>query len=975
MDTSRWKEIDELFDALVDMSAGERSAFLDDRCRGQDDLRDEVEGMLRAHDNAGGFLSDSASQSAVELIADSAHILEMPERVGPYRLTAEIARGGMGAVYLGNRDDGEFEQRVAVKVLQTGLPATDIRRRFLSERQILASLEHEHIARVYDGGVLDDGRPYFVMEYVNGSPIDDYCEQQGLNLRQRLELIRDVADTVRYAHYNLVIHRDLKPSNILVTPDGSVKLLDFGIAKVLGGDGAADLAATQTGTRWMTPEYASPEQILGRPPTTATDVYQLGVVAYEILTGVRPFRGEDRSVFELERTICEDDPDRPSLAVRDTSVSLTEQQRKTRSKLLAGDVDAIVLKSLRKESEDRYASAGEFSADVQRFLDGVPVSARQGSTGYRIQKFVRRYRWRVAVVATSVVVLLAGATAYAVQITRARAEAEAAAEIATLERAKSERVATFLAGLFEAGDLEKSQGDTLTVFDLVDRGVQELDDLEDEPEVQARLAHVIGDVYHRLSQFDRSEQLLTRSADILRGIPATESSELPFTLEALSDLSVSRGDFEAAAVYAREAVGVASEVHGEKHATVARMMNRLGTAYFYQNDDSLAAHYYRRALEIYRSAEGAEGEGFASLVGNLGLIEQRAGRLVEAEALLRESRSLLQDVPGTEERVADATRNLAIILGGRGELDEAEQLHIDHVAMRRVLDGDTSVAVSSALSFLGSLYQQRGEYEKSVETQSESLEILKQLFGPRHRYSAMAMNNLAQPLRLLGRYDEAEAHLRQSIDIRREVYGESHYRVATALRQVGNVLSARGNNAEALELFEEALQIREKHFGRNHKNTANSLNDVASTLASLGRTEQAETVLQDAMKIWGVVSEPDNGQSRTRYLLGGLLLDRGELVYSEGLLREAYSERQQRFGADHWRTAASASLLARCLAEQGKREEAELLLIEAREALLLSTGEVGRTELRKTLERLVELYGESGRSEIAARYQDELDQL
>jgi serine/threonine-protein kinase len=975
MDTGRWKEIDELFDAAVDLPAGGRSVLLDERCRGQDELRREVEAMLRAHDSAGGFLTGSASQSAVELISESAHILEMPERVGPYRLTAEIARGGMGAVYLGDRDDGEFEQRVAVKVLQTGLPATDIRRRFLSERQILASLEHEHIARVYDGGVLDDGRPYFVMEYVDGSPIDEYCDQHGLDLRQRLELIRDVADTVRYAHHNFVVHRDLKPSNILVTPEGSVKLLDFGIAKVLGGEGAADLAATQTGTRWMTPEYASPEQILGRPPTTATDVYQLGVVAYEILTGVRPFRGENRSVFELERTICEDDPSRPSLTVRDTAVRFTDEQRKKRSKDLAGDIDAIVLKSLRKESEDRYASAGEFSADVRRYLDGGPVLARQGSTGYRIQTFVRRYRWRVAVVTTSVVVLLAGASAYAVQITRARSKAEAAAEIATLERAKAERVLTFLTGLFEAVDLEKSRGDTLTVFDLVDRGVEELDNLDDEPVVQARLAHVIGDVYHRLSQFEKSQQLLTRSADILRRIPMTESSELPYTLEALSDLGVSRGDFEAAVVYAREAMDFATEVHGEKHATVAGMMNRLGTAYFYQNDDSLAANYYRKALEIYRSEEGAEGEGFATLLGNLGLIEQRAGRLVEAEALLRESRSLLEEAAGTEERVADATRNLAIILGDRGVFDEAEQLHIDHVVMRRAIDGDTSVSVSSALSFLGGLYDQQGKYDKSIEAYSESLEILKQLFGPRHRYSAMAMNNLAQPLRLLGRYDEAEAHLRQSIDIRRELYGESHYRVATALRQLGSVLSARGNNEEALDLYEEALQIREKHFGRNHKNTANSLNDVASSLASLGRTEQAENVLQDAMKIWGAVSEPDNGRSRTRYLLGGLLLDRGELIYGEGLLREAYSERQQRFGPDHWRTAASASLLATCLAAQGKREEAELLLIEAREVLLSSTGDAGGIELRKTLERLVELYAVSGRSEIAGRYQKELDRL
>ncbi|MBT8400382.1 MAG: serine/threonine-protein kinase [Rhodothermia bacterium] len=971
MDVDRWTTVDALFEETVDLPALERSRILEERCGADYDLKQEVEQMLLAHDRARGFLSRPAAESAAELITDNFTALNRPEKVGNYRIVDEIGRGGMGTVYEGRRDDDDFDQRVAIKVLQHGQTTADVIRRFLSERQILASLEHEHIARLYDGGVLEDGRPYFVMEYVDGLPIDRYCNANGLNVRERLGLLRRVADTVRFAHHNFVVHRDLKPSNIMVTPDGQVKLLDFGLAKVVAGEGLARSNTTQMHTRWMTPEYASPEQILGRPITTATDVYQLGVVAYEVLTGIRPFSGDAKSAFVLERAICEEPTPRPSVAVREQRHDMAADDRASLSRRLAGDVEAILLKALRKEPQERYLSAGELSADIERYLGGLPVVARDGSTAYRARKFVKRHRWRMGVLSGATIVLLAATVTYLIQITAARSEAERAAANALLERAKAERVADFLAGLFEAGDLEQTRGDTLNVFDLVDRGVDELDELRDEPAVQARLARVIGNVYHKLSKFEESQAILLRSAEILRNAPDEEAAELPETLEALFDLSISQGDYDAAEAFAYEAVGVTRHRYGEQHPRVASFMNRLGNALYYKGD-SLAADTYRAALDMYRSADRPDSNGMASLLHNLGLIEKRNGKLEEAESYVLESIDILKSLGRDEARVADATRSLASIMRDQGRFEETERLYEQVVSMRRTIDGDTSVSLSAALSFLGSFQDQLGEYEAAVQNHSQSLEILTQLFGAHHQYSAIVMNNLANSYRMLGRYEEAKDLLEQSLAIRRKIFGEDHYRVATVLRQLGNVLSDSGDEEAALGYFQDALEIRRNHYGPMHKQTAASLNDVGSSLEKLGRIDEAAAALEEARQVWATIEDHDNARSRTNFLLGRVHLARGALNESEVWLRESLSERQVRFGEDHWLTASTQSLLGECLRLQGRNDEAERLLTQARNSLSESNNVPARGVLRKTLERIVALYQEAGQDASAVRYQEEL---
>lgn len=422
MTPERWQQVKALFEQALERPPDERAAFLDQACHGDEALRREVRSLLSSHDDAPGFLDQPLSLDAPSGDDGAAHT---GQRIGAYRLVREIGHGGMGAVYLAERADGQFHQQVAVKFVRHGVDSATLRRRFRAERQILARLDHPHIARLIDGGVSENGLPYLAMEYVEGTRIDHYCDAHHLSTNKRLRLFLAVCKAVHYAHQNLIVHRDLKPSNILVTEGGTVKLLDFGIAKLLDDNAAATPLdeAPRTGMRVMTPEYASPEQIRGEPVTTAFDVYALGIILYELLAGQRPYRLSGLSPGEMERIVCEKAPARPSTAVtreaqtdamraatpEEISRMRSTQPDKLRRRL-AGDLDTLVMMALHKDPSRRYRSVGQLSEDLRRHLDGLPVTARPDSFAYRISKFIRRH-WMGVAAAVFIFVSLLGGTA------------------------------------------------------------------------------------------------------------------------------------------------------------------------------------------------------------------------------------------------------------------------------------------------------------------------------------------------------------------------------------------------------------------------------------------------------------------------------------------------------------------------------------------------------------------------------------
>lgn len=407
MNTQRWQQVRRIFEEAVALPLPERMPFVDAACAEDAALRTEVLGLLEADADDTPFLDDGLPQEALRLFAKEALPNHQGQRIGPYEVVRELGHGGMGTVFLAKRVDGQFTQQVAIKRVRYGRHHEALVQRFQQERQILASLQHPHIARLLDGGVTDEGVPYLVMEYVDGIPLDQYGEQQQLSTADRIRLFQTVCDAVQYAHQNLIVHRDLKPSNILVTGDGTVKLLDFGIAKLLGPE-PSDSLLTGTGWHLLTPAYASPEQVKGTPITTASDVYSLGIILYELLTGQRPYEVKGLTASAIERLICEDDPPKPSTAVVRISEATPGEPATRLQRRLRGDLDTIVLKALHKDPARRYGSPAELGDDLRRHLAQLPVMAQPDRLGYRLAKFVRRNTVGVGAAALLVVVLLGG---------------------------------------------------------------------------------------------------------------------------------------------------------------------------------------------------------------------------------------------------------------------------------------------------------------------------------------------------------------------------------------------------------------------------------------------------------------------------------------------------------------------------------------------------------------------------------------
>jgi eukaryotic-like serine/threonine-protein kinase len=837
MDAERRREVEELFEEALEHPHAARRAWLRRRPGLDAALLAEVEALLDADEVAGSLFD--APPPAEE------------RKIGPYRVLRELGRGGMGVVYLAERDDGHFRHRVAVKLLRGSPDAEDLHRRFLAERQILASLNHPHIAQLLDGGVTDGQLPYLVTEFVDGVPITEYCDRNRLGVRARLALLQQVCAAVHHAHQNLVVHRDLKPGNVLVTDRREVKLLDFGIAKLLNPVlGPAAQPLTRTEFRAMTPEYASPEQLRGETITTASDVYALGVLLYELLTGVRPHPPAS-SRAEAARRVADADPERPSSALtrrpdapdelaaaRDTSL---ERLRRT----LRGDLDAIALMALRREPGRRYGSAELLAQDIERYLRGLPVLAHRGSGAYRLGKLVRRHR--AGALATAMVALsLVGGTAVA---TREAADGRREQRRADRARQEAEAVSGFLMGLFEAGDPAETGGDEITARLLLERGLARAEALDGEPHVQAGMLEVIGRVYASLGRYEDAQGLLERAlalreaqhgrehadvavvltglADVLarrgrfdsaqsvlhrvraseRRLLSDEDAAASGVLLRLSRLEVSRGDLVAAETHAREALEARRGRLGPRHPLTLESLAQLGAVLRERGDYAGAERALREAVRL-RDAEGSGAERASDLLGlaELTLLELR--RPGEAEDLFRQALRLTEADPRAAERQrVRALGGLARVLEGRGELAAAEAQLREAVDLRRRTYGPEHLEVAAGLAHLAGFLQRTGQLAGAEETYREVEELEARVLGADHPRRAGTLTALGQVLNALGRFREADAVLEEATSIRIARLGADHPLVARTLRRRAEGRLRRGDHAAAEELLLRARRI------------------------------------------------------------------------------------------------------------------------------------------------------------------------
>ncbi len=573
--------------------------------------------------------------------------------IGPYQIIRKMGQGGMGAVYLGVRVDQDFKKHLAIKVIRTGMDSDEIVARFRRERQILASLDHPNIAHLIDAGTTDDGLPYFVMEYVQGRPLTEYCDSHKLTVRERLELFRSVCSAVQSAHQNLVVHRDLKPANILVTSDGKAKLLDFGIAKLLNPDiYSGELPPTATDMRVMTPEYASPEQVRGDPVGTSSDVYSLGVILFELLSGRRPYQFTSNNQAEIFRVISEEEPRKPSTAVTHERNADTDRLSTLRGgtpeklqKELRGDLDNIVLMALRKEPQRRYASAEALSEDIRRYLEGHPVAASKGTWSYRAEKYVRRHKAAVAAAAVVSVLLIAFSIVVSIQNVRVASERDAARKA----EQKAVAVTEFLVNLFETNDPAQSKGETLTARQILDSGAERLQkEFKGHPEVQAELMNKVGLLYEKLGMFDQAESLIRQALNTRRSLLGGSHLGVAESLQGLGVVLTDKGEYGEAETHLRDALAMHRKLLGSEHADVADDLNDLGLMLQYKGQSDEAEKCFREALAMHRKLLGNEQPGVAGDLNNLAMVLQAKGQLDEAEKLYREALAMSRKLKGNE---------------------------------------------------------------------------------------------------------------------------------------------------------------------------------------------------------------------------------------------------------------------------------------------------------------------------------------
>ncbi|MCA0374895.1 MAG: serine/threonine-protein kinase [Gemmatimonadetes bacterium] len=778
------------FDTLIALEADARDAALADIAATDAPLAEQLRGLLAAHDQTGAALDRPIAAEAIAFV-EQATDPWVGTRLGPWEITRRIGAGGMGTVYEAARADDQYRTRVAIKLLGQHSTSELAIERFRLERQILASLHHPHIASLLDGGVTPDGQPWFAMEFIEGEPITRWCDARALTIRERLALFRQVCAAMQHAHQGLVIHLDLKPANILVSTDGTVKVLDFGIAKLMPAQDDADATVTRFGARAFTPDYASPEQLIGDAVGTRSDVYAAGVVLFELLTGALPFERRGLSPLSLERTLRTTTAPRPSAAMPAQRAALLGESSHARArKRIAGDLDAIVLAALHDEPERRYASMADLSADIGRFLDGKPVAARPDGWTYRFGKLIRRRRAESAAIAVALLATVAGLVGVVVQ-----------GRTAERERTRATEVAQFLRVMLGAASPE-SFGRDVKVREVLDSAAVRANALDDRPAIAAEIRQVIGDTYLALGEFPLAEAQFRKAVALLDGADARGTRTTASSLTRLSMAMEFEGKYgaadtalqRAAAIYEREGFPD-EEARSDLADARGRLLAQLG-------DLAGAERAFRAAVDIQRAVVPRRDSALANLLGNLGFVTSELGRHAEAESL-----------------------------------------YLEGIAAARRAYGDTHPLVASLMSPLATVQERLGAMARADSTYRAVLGMRATLLGEEHPDYAWTMLNYADHLMVTARYPDAAKWARRAIALRGRTLNDAHPVVATAMNVLGRSL-ARMDSARAAEPWlRESLAIRRRELPTGHFLIASAESILGEGLTAARRFAEAEPLL------------------------------------------------------------------------------------------------------------------------------------
>jgi tetratricopeptide (TPR) repeat protein len=899
MKPDEWNRVKAILDECLELAPASRKVQLERLCAGNAELRLEVESLLDSFSEAGeDFLEKSILERREETLTG--------RQIGLYLIEEQIAEGGMGAVYRAVRLS-DFQKQVAVKVIKRGMDTDFILRRFRQERQILAELDHPNIARLLDGGATEDGRPYIVMEFIEGVPITQYCDDRRLVEGERLKLFRTVCSAVQFAHQNLIVHRDLKASNILVTAQGDAKLLDFGIAKLLEPD-ADD---TMTWMRLLSPECASPEQVRGQTITTASDIYSLGVLLYRMLSGRPPYIFKTRTAAEITQLVCDEEPARPSELGP-----------------VHADLDNIVLKAMHKDPARRYASVGQLSEDIQRYLDGLPVTARKDTLGYRFSKFVRRHAGALAATALAVISLLAGTAAALWQAHRT-----------AVQQQITNAVNDFLRDdlLAQAGASRQAGPGTnpdpdLKVRTALDRATARIGGkFASQPVVEASIRQTMGEAYEDLGLYPEAQRHVERALELRRNALGEKNADSLASMHSLAELLGNQGRYGEAEALESKVVDLRRRVLGGDHPDTLASMDGLANAY------------------------------------------KHLGRYAEAEALQSNVLDVRRRELGDENLATLFSMNdLATVYEDEGKFAPAEQLFLRADEIERRTLGEEHPDTLIGMNNLASLYSRQGMHAQAEALDSKVLDTRRHVLGPDHPLTLASMNNLAVEYARDGKYEQAEPLLAGLLETRRRTLGEENPDTLLSMNNLAGIYRREGKFTQAEPLFTKAMLTQTRVLGPDHPLTLSSVNNLAALYEAESKSAQAEPLFAKALdgrrRTLGA-EHPDTLQ--TQRSLARLYIDRRNYSQGEALAREALSILEKN-SPDGWERYYLQCLLGASLAGEKKYAAAEPLLLGGYDGLsqrINSVPAADRKNVGQGGQWIIELYRDWMKPDKAAEWE------